>query len=66
MAKTYKAQKTLLQLVRKACNNVHGIVNNIEVDSIVPAGAGPDQFDSDATIYTQTRSFAVKFSTTRV
>ena len=64
-AKTYSDQKILLNLVRKACQNVHGNVNGIEVDSIVPAAAGPDQFDPDVMMYTQARGFIVKYATAR-
>jgi len=64
-ASGYKTQKTILELVRKALPNTHGTVNGHEVDSILPDTTGPDEYDADAAIYSQTRDFIVKFAVTR-
>jgi len=60
-AKSYADQKSILELVRKACPNTHGTVNGIAVDSILPDIAGPDLRDDDLLIFVQSRDFIVKF-----
>jgi len=60
--KTYATQKSILELVRKALPNTHATVNGVDVDSIVPEGAGPDLRDDDANIFMQSRDFMVRFS----
>ena len=60
-AKSYADQKSILDLVRKACPNTHATVNGIEVDSILPELAGPDLHDYDLGIFLQSRAFIVKF-----
>ena len=60
-AKSYADQKSLLELVRKACPNKHTTVNGIVVDSILPEIAGPDLRDDDLVIFMQSRDFIVKF-----
>jgi hypothetical protein len=66
LAKTYATQKSILELVRKACPNTKGSIDSVVVDSILPAGAGPDFEDVDANIYTQSRDFIVKFTVDRI
>jgi hypothetical protein len=66
LAKTYATQKSILELVRKACPNTHGTVNGVAVDSILPDSAGPDLYDADAVIYMQSRDFIVKVASSRV
>jgi hypothetical protein len=66
MAKTYAAQKSILELVRKACPNSSGSINGVAVDSIITDGAGPDFEDTDATIYMQSRDFIVNFTADRI
>lgn len=61
-AKTYTDQKAILLLVRKACPNTRGSVDSIDVDSILPDGAGPDFRDDDAGIFMQSRDFIVRFN----
>lgn len=61
-AKTYSDQKAILDLVRKALPNTRGTVNSVEVDSILPDGAGPDMHDADAQIFMQSRDFIVRFA----
>lgn len=60
-AKSYADQKSILELVRKACPNTRGSVNGIAVDSILPEAAGPDLRDDDLLIFVQSRDFIVKF-----
>jgi hypothetical protein len=59
--KSYAEQKSILELVRKACPNTHALVNGVQVDSILPDIAGPDLRDDDMGIFIQTRDFIVKF-----
>lgn len=65
LAKKYADQKSILELVRRACPNTHGNVNGTEVDSIVPDTIGPDTFDPEETVYMQSRDFIVKYSASR-
>ena len=60
-AKSYSDQKSILELVRKACSNTRATLNGIEVDSILPELAGPDLHDYDLGIFLQSRDFIVKF-----
>ncbi|MFA6204481.1 MAG: hypothetical protein WC710_14985 [Gallionella sp.] len=66
LAKTYPTQKSILELVRKACPNQRGSIGGVEVDSILPDSAGPDMYDDAAVIYMQSRDFIVKFASSRV
>ena len=59
--KSYSEQKSILELVRKACANRRASINSIAVDSILPEGAGPDLRDDDLGIFLQSRDFFVKF-----
>ena len=63
-SKSYSDQKSILELVRKACPNTAGLVNSVNVDSILPEFVGPDLRDDDAGVYLQTRDFTVKFFAT--
>lgn len=60
-AKTYAEQKSVLDLVRRALPNTRGIVNGVDVDSILPDVEGPDLRDDIAEIFMQSRDFIVKF-----
>lgn len=60
--KTYAAQKSILDLARKALPNTHGTVHGFTVDSILPDLTGPDEYDADAVIYSQTKDFIIKFA----
>ena len=59
--KSYAEQKSILELVRKACANRRATINSIVVDSILPEGAGPDLRDDDLGVFLQSRDFIVKF-----
>lgn len=60
-AKTYPTQRSILALVRAACANANGTVNGVTLDSILPAGEGPDFYDADAVIYEQSLDFIVRW-----
>lgn len=62
-ASSYSAKKAILALVRAACANRSGTVNFVKVDSILPAGDGPDLDDDAAVIFEQSSDFIVKWST---
>lgn len=61
-AKSYAEQKSILELVRKALPNTHATVKGVQVDSILPEGAGPDFRDDEAGIFMQSRDFLVKYT----
>ena len=60
-ARSYQAQKQLLELARLACRNQRGTINGVAVDSILPDTVGPDDDDVETGIFTQTRDFIVKW-----
>lgn len=60
-SKTYPELKQIMDMVRVACKNYRGLVNTIEVDSILPDTVGPDMYDGDNSIYMQTRDLIVKY-----
>ena len=62
IATSVSQQKTILNLVRSACPNTRGIVNTVDVDSILPDQDGPDMRDLDATIFAQSKDFIVRFA----
>jgi hypothetical protein len=62
-ASSYSSKKAILLLVRAACANRSGTVNFVKVDSILPAGDGPDLDDDVAVIFEQSSDFIVKWST---
>lgn len=64
-AKSYPDQKSILNLARKALPNTSGSVNGFTVDSILPDATGPDDYDADAVIYSQTKDFIIKYLKTR-
>lgn len=60
-AKTYTSKKAILALVRAALGNRNGTVNGVDLDSILPEGAGPDIDDPQTQIYTQSVDYLVKY-----
>lgn len=56
-------QTSISALVRAALPNQSGTVNSIKVDSILPAGEGPDLFDDAAVIYERSRDYLVRWHT---
>lgn len=61
IAKTYPAQKTVLEQVRVACNYQRGVIAGVRVVSVIRTLVGPDQRDDDMQIYTQSIDFQVTF-----
>lgn len=62
-AASYPSQKQILELVRAACGHFTGAVNGVDLLSIRPAGQGPDFYDADTQIYTQSCDFMVAWRT---
>lgn len=58
-----KQQQQLIALVLAACPNTSGTLNGIHVDSILPAGEGPDLSDPDIPLYEQSCDFIVRWFT---
>lgn len=63
LADTYGAVGDILELARAACVPQRGTFGSVVVDSILPAGEGPDLSDQDADIYEQSRDFFVRWTT---
>ena len=61
LAKAYSTVKAILALARIACANRNGTVNSIDLDSILPDIEGPDLYDAEDLIYSQTQDFLVKY-----
>ncbi len=59
LAYDYASLKSLLRLVRQACNYQAGVIAGYLVTSIRRELVGPDMRDSDLGIYTQTIDFTV-------
>lgn len=58
----YPGVRALLKLVLAACPSQRGVVNNIQVDSIVPDIEGPDLQDDATALYSGSRDFLVRWS----
>lgn len=54
-------QQQLMALALAACPSQRGTVGGVSVDSITPAGEGPDLSDPDAGIYEQSQDFMVRW-----
>ena len=57
----YPGLEALLTLVGAACANRNGTVNGVRVDSILPAGEGPDIPPDESMILERSRDFIVKW-----
>ncbi len=62
-AKTYASKMAILELVRTALSPRSGTFNGFDVDSITPAGEGPDFDDVAAVVYERSRDFLVCWRT---
>ena len=62
-AATYPTQKSILKLAMAACPNQSGTVNGVAVDSILPAGEGPDLPPDEDGIYEQSFDLMVGWLT---
>lgn len=60
-AASQPAKGALVELVRAACANRHGIVNGFDLDSILPLGEGPDDDDPVAFLYSTSLDYLVKW-----
>lgn len=58
----YPGVRALLKLVLAACPHTHGMVNGIEVDSILPDIEGPDLSDEAVEFYSGSRDFIVRYN----
>lgn len=61
MAKDYSTVKSLLDVVRKACNYQRGTLAGVSVISIARDTVGPDLSDDDAAIHFQSIDFKVTY-----
>ena len=59
--KSYSQQKSVMQLIRAACDAKQGTISGVDVDSCLADLEGPDMRDDDAGIYMQTQDFIIKF-----
>lgn len=59
--RTYTQREALSALVRAACSASAGVVNAVDLLSILPDMEGPDDDDLEAFIYTGSRDFIVKW-----
>ncbi len=57
----YASLKAFMKLVLAACPSQRGTVNGITVDSIQPEMEGPDLYDPEGDIYSQSRDFIVRW-----
>jgi hypothetical protein len=57
----YPQVKALLKLVRDACSGQRGTINTFNVAAITDEGDGPDLFDSDLSLYSQSVDFFVNW-----
>lgn len=60
-AASYAQQKAVLALVRTACANRNGTVAGFDLDSILPAGEGPDDLSPDPMVFEQSIDFMVRW-----
>lgn len=60
MSKSYAEIKAILRQIRKSLINLNGLINGVQVDSILSDSIGPDFKDEEAQIYMQSRDFIVK------
>lgn len=58
----YPGVRSLLKLVLAACPHTHGIVNSIDVDSILPDIEGPDLSVDATALYSGSRDFIVRWN----
>ena len=59
IAKTYAAQKSLIEAVRLALSYQRGTFAGVYVGSILRAGVGPDMRDDDMQVFSQSIDFLV-------
>ena len=57
----YERVKTILAQVRAACPQTYGTTNGVDCDSIYPDTEGPDLYDPESLLYSQSQDFMVSF-----
>lgn len=57
----YPILKELMDRVRAAVVRGAGVVNGVHLDGILPDGQGPDIFDADTGVFSQSRDFLVRY-----
>ena len=57
----YEDIKNMMWLILFACGNRYGLVNGVQVDSIIPQSEGPDMYDHEHNIHMCSRDFLVRF-----
>jgi hypothetical protein len=60
-AKTYPEIKSIVKLVKTACNNKQGTFNTVKTDSVILENVGADYRDDSAGIYYGTIDFRVNY-----
>jgi hypothetical protein len=60
-AKTYPELKSIVKLVKTACNNRQGTFNNVKTDSVILENVGADYRDDSAGIYYGTIDFRLAY-----
>jgi hypothetical protein len=63
LAASYAQQKQIIELVRDAVPRTHGVVNGVQIDSILRQPDGPDMSDPALGLYIQTQDYMVNFHT---
>ena len=58
---SYPSLKAFMKLILAACPSQRGLINGVTVDSIVPDMEGPDLYDQETDIYSQSRDFIVRW-----
>lgn len=58
---SYPSLKAFMKLILAACPSQRGSINGVTVDSIVPDMEGPDLYDQETDIYSQSRDFIVRW-----
>lgn len=61
---SYPGLKAFMKLLLAACPSQRGTVNGVVIDSIQPALEGPDLYDQETDIYSQSRDFIVRWIAT--
>jgi hypothetical protein len=61
LARTYAQRDDIITLVRDACPLSRGTINGVDVDSVLPAGEGPDDDDTQLTIFEGSIDFIVRW-----
>lgn len=61
-AKTYPLVKSIIKLVKTACNNKQGTFNGVVTDSVILENVGADFRDDDSQIFYQSIDFRLAYN----